>query len=427
MRSSSLTSSSKSSAKGQLIARKDPGPKLPLLVEKPRAEQEAGARRSILARLLRKIIYIPLLMASIAAIGLVAIYFQPPGLRLLVETLGVEPGGGTDRPIAVSPETLTKELPGAPLPTTPNVVTGLGKLLPAGDVITVAPPFGSADARIASLHVQEGDTVAAGDLLATLDNRAQAQSLVENAKAALEAKRAILRQVRESIDASRREAQAALDSAQSALRTAQADYDRSKALLDQGYLTRAVFDRKQAALDAARRDVDRLDATLSRYGEGSGDQQADVLVAARNVESAKSELARAEQSLRDTRITAPVSGTVLAIHTRAGEKPGPNGVLDMADITHMKADVEVHQSRIALVRRGAPVKLEGDAVEGELTGTVSRIGLEVRPQSLTDPSPAASTDARVLIVTVALDETSSQKARNLTNLQVVARIEAAGR
>jgi HlyD family secretion protein len=57
-----------------------------------------------------------------------------------------------------------------------------------------------------------------------------------------------------------------------------------------------------------------------------------------------------------------------------------------------------------------------------LTGTVSRIGTLVGRQSVTADDPAANTDARVLLVTVALDEVSSARAAAYVNLEVVARI-----
>jgi HlyD family secretion protein len=60
-----------------------------------------------------------------------------------------------------------------------------------------------------------------------------------------------------------------------------------------------------------------------------------------------------------------------------------------------------------------------------LTGTVSRIGTLVGRQNVTADDPAANTDARVLIVTVALDEASSTRAARYINLEVVARITVA--
>jgi HlyD family secretion protein len=56
---------------------------------------------------------------------------------------------------------------------------------------------------------------------------------------------------------------------------------------------------------------------------------------------------------------------------------------------------------------------------------VSRIGTLVGRQSVTADDPAANTDARVLLVTVALDDGSSARAARFVNLEVVARIHVA--
>ena len=79
---------------------------------------------------------------------------------------------------------------------------------------------------------------------------------------------------------------------------------------------------------------------------------------------------------------------------------------------------------IGRVAVGDPVTGTAGAVNGALTGQVSAIGLEIGRQSITSDDPAANTDARVVDVIVMLDQASSEKAKRLTNLQVVARIDA---
>ncbi|HKG19187.1 MAG TPA: hypothetical protein VKB00_05575, partial [Candidatus Limnocylindrales bacterium] len=68
------------------------------------------------------------------------------------------------------------------------------------------------------------------------------------------------------------------------------------------------------------------------------------------------------------------------------------------------------------------VTVSADALPRALRGTVTRMGLEVGRQTLTDASPAANTDARVVKVYVRLDPESSSVARRYTNLQVVGRV-----
>jgi len=125
--------------------------------------------------------------------------------------------------------------------------------------------------------------------------------------------------------------------------------------------------------------------------------------------------------------TAPQAGRILAIHARPGERPGPLGIAEIGDIDRMIAKIEIYQSEIAAIRIGAPVTMTADALTAPLDGTVARIGLQIRRQTLLEDDPAANTDGRVVEVTVTLAPASSRRASGLTNLQVRAKIGVADR
>lgn len=387
---------------------------LPLEIDKTPPRQ-GGFR---LFAFLRRIRFLPLFLLVLPVVGVIALYYQPPGLRMLMSVLGLEPGGGTSSPIAVPVERDgEKEEPAPPLS-----VVGLGKLLPDGDVTSIATPFGSSDARIKSLEVGEGERVEAGQLLATLDNENNLRAAIRNAEASLAARQATLTQTRQSVRASLAETRASLERARAALDSAISEFDRTQTLFDRGYSTNATLDQKRSARDQAANEVRRLEATLARFEAEDPEAQADIAVARSNVATAMAELERAREDLSRALVTAPVTGTVLAIHVRPGERPGARGIMDIGDIDRMQAEVEIYQTDIARVAEGAPVTLTAEALPAPLTGKVARIGLEIEPQELIDPSPAASTNARVVKVTVDLDPASSAAARRFTNLQVVARI-----
>ena len=377
-------------------------------------------RPSLIKRIVSKLRFLPFVMLFAATVGVVALYFQPPGLKLIMRILQLEPGGGTNSPIAVPAQ--PRAQPTATSNATLKII-GLGKLLPKGDIRTVATPFGAGDARIATLHVEEGQDVSEGQQLASLDNESNIVAVIENAKASVAARRASLEQIRNSVRASQNETTASLKRANSALENAQIEFDRANSLFERGYTTRSTLDQRRAARDQGQGEVDRLTATLARFTAGSIDEQPDVVVAARNVDTALSELRRAESDLSKTRVAAPIAGTILEVFVRPGERPGQKGILTIGNISNMTAELEIYQTKIAAVTMAAPVELTADALSKPLRGTVSKIGLEVGTQTLVDSSPAANTDARVVKVTVKLDEASSKAARRFTNLQVLARID----
>ena len=396
-------------------------PDLPMIVVsrgRDLVAQDPGAIR----RIFKVVRFVPLVMAIIMLGGVIGLYFQPPGMRLVMGWLGLQPGGGTSTPIAVP---APPRSPAGTSAVAPKVVVGLGKLLPEGEVITVAPPFGAGDARLASLRVKEGDRVEAGAILAVLDNERQLLAALDSAKATVAAREASLAQSRVSVIASRGEAQAALARAEATAANAVRDLERIEQLKRGGYAAESTFEQRRTAREESAREVERLKATLSRYA-GDIDVQSDVRVAASNLASARAEQERAAADLEKTYVRAPRAATVLTIHVQPGEKPGSLGIMNIGNIAQMKAEVEVYQTQIGQVTLGDAVEIAAEALAKPLKGTVSRIGLEVGRQSLVDANPAANTDARVVKVSVALDPASSEAASRYTNLQVIARI-AVGR
>ena len=386
-----------------------------LVVTRNRAA--AATTRSLRSKL-GPLRYVPPMMSLVMLGGIIGLYFQPLPLRKVFEILRLQPGGGTTTPIAVPVGPPTSAPRTAPL----RRVVGLGRIIPLGDVTTLSPPFGAGDARIASVNVAEGDTVEAGAILAILDHEPQLKAAVQASRATAIAREAAITQTRDMIRASREEAKAALDKARATLANTEREFERTDGLFKRGISTGVAADQKRTARDEAAREVERLTATLSRYTNANPDQQPDVIVAMRNRDAARADLVRIEQELDKAYIRAPRAGTVLTIHVRPGEKPGSKGVLNMGDIEHMTAEIEIYQTQIGRVAIGDLVDVTADALGAPLKGTVSKIGLEVSRQTVVDPSPAANTDARVVKVVVSLDSTSSVGARRFTNLQVTGRI-----
>ncbi len=392
-------------------------PELPLQIVKRGAPVATTGGLGPALQLLYKIRWLPLIPVIMLTGGVIALYFQPPGVRIAMRALGLQPGGGTTSPIAVP-------APKAPVAVTPAArqVVALAKLVPEGELRTVAPPFGAGDARIAVLKVEEGVKVESGAVLAILDNEAQLKAALDAAQANVAQRTAALEQTRAQVQASREEAAAALARAEATARNAQADFERIDQLARRGVTSEAALSKSRTARDETAREIDRLKATLSRFQSVDIDKQPDIVVAASNLGVARSELSRATQDLDKAYVRAPIAGTVLTVLVRPGEKPGGAGILKLGNLEQMKAEIEVFQTQIGYVSLGDTVTLTADSLPKPLEATVSRIGLEVGRQTLVDPSPAANTDARVVKVQAALTPESSVIAQRYTNLQVIARI-----
>lgn len=375
----------------------------------------------------RALLFIPIIVVSIAIGGVMGLYRQPLPLQKVMLFLGLEPGAGSNNPIAVPVKPTLKPSNQASEATTSNTqkissIVALGRLLPAGEVITVALPSGVRDARIASLKVTEGSRVSQGEILAVLDNESRLSAARDLAKATIAVREATLTQTKLSIKASLIESKAALERAKAAAYRAKLDYQRTKDLYEQKLVAKADYDKVRASYLEAVKEVERHQATLSRFTAKQEDQQPDVVIAMRNLQAAKAEFRRAQEELEQAYVRAPVDGTVLEIHTKVGEKPGNDGVLDLGNVDQMTAKLEVYETLVRYLSLGDQVKITTKAFPDVLYGQVSRIGWQVKKQSVISADPAANTDARVVEVIVKLDQASSELSSHFTNLQVEAKI-----
>lgn len=391
------------------------GPKLPLIENgAATAEGGGGAKTSGLSRLF----LIPLAMVFLFSGAVIGMYFQPLGLKVFFGLTGLEPGGGTSAPIATPINRVLTDDDIAALET--GAVVALGRLVPLGDVITVALPYSASDTRIETLPVRVGQWVEAGGVLATLDNRSDLEAAVRAAQAEVAVAAAKLNQTRQSVAASKAEAEARLHLVQAAEATAKLDKDRTQSLFERGVATQAVLDRAELVYRQATQEVLQSRATVARFHAGSDLAQADILLAERQRDAALVLLSTSRDNLGKAVLRAPSDGTVLNLHVRPGERPGAKGVLDFGNTRKMTAEVEIYQNQIKRIALGNAVRLRAEAFADVLHGQVVEIGLEVGRQSIIDADPAANTDARVISVTVLLDEDSSDIAGRFINLEVLA-------
>jgi HlyD family secretion protein len=393
-------------------------PDLPLEIGAVEEASPGVTKRGLFRRRYLLILFVPVLMF---AGGIMGMYFQPPLLKAFYGLTGLQPGGGSNSPIALPPNV---EMPARMAETMlPTDVIGLARLMPKGDVSVVAAPYGAGDARIAELLVSVGQSVEKGAILARLDNAAALEGAVLTAEANVAIREATLMQTRATVQSSRDEARATLDQAIASAAEATANLQRTEELFQRGVATQATLDAARTAAEGARLAVTRAEATLARFSAIGLDDQPDVVVATRNVEAGKADLARARLDLQRATVVAPIAGTILDINATPGQRPPADGIMQMGDTSRMMAEVEVWQDRIAKVAVGQPVELASAVLVSTLQGTVDSIGLTVGRQGLISDDAAENKDARVIRVLVALDAASSEIAARYTNLEAIARID----
>lgn len=194
---------------------------------------------------------------------------------------------------------------------------------------------------LATVNVQIGDRVRAGQVLATLDRR-EIDAQVDAAAAAVAV------------------AQASLESAEAALANAAVEFDRARNLFEKGAIPRQRLDAAETAHRAAIAGRNLARANLA---------QADAA------------LRRAREVQRDATLTAPIAGVVVERNFDAGSFVSPGGekpVVAVADLRRMTLEAGVSELEAGRLRAGMEARVTLQARPGEqFRGRVSAIAPEV--------------------------------------------------
>lgn len=271
---------------------------------------------------------------------------------------------------------------------------------------TATAELGAAiDGVIEAVLVEEGDAVAAGEIVA----RIAAADLAAEVRAAaaevesLKQKRARL--LRGSRDEERAEARARVDSARAAAIRAKESHVRAKDLLDRGSGT--LEEEEIARRDAEVADGDLAAATAHRTLVEAAPLPEEVAMADADVLAAEARRERAAALLEKSLVRAPAAGTVLKRFLEPGESVStqfPRPIVAIADLSRRRVRADVDERDVALVKLGQKVAVSAPALgSATLAGTVERIGAAMGRRQVRSGDPAEKSDRDVLQVMVSID------------------------
>lgn len=176
-------------------------------------------------------------------------------------------------------------------------------------------------AEVARVHVQEGQHVAAGAPLATLDSA--------DIRARLDAQLAAVAEARARLDLARK------------------NQANNQALLERSFISRNAYD---SALNS-------------------------VQVAEANLESAQAQAAIARRALEDTQVRAPFAGIVAKRWVNQGDKVSQDTpVAHVVDLSRMELEAPLPVSEIPFVRVGQEIAFRVDGFQGRrFAGRIERV------------------------------------------------------
>ncbi|BAZ48960.1 secretion protein HlyD [Nostoc sp. NIES-4103] len=338
-----------------------------------------------------------------------------------------------------------------------KTVTALGRIEPKGKVIKLSATTSTDGSRVEKLLIKEGDKIKAGQVIAILDSRDRLEAALKEAQEQVKVQQANLVRIQAGAKPGEIAAQKAtiarlaaerqgdlnaqlanIARLQAEVRNAQAEDQRYQLLYQQGAISASQKDSKRLTLETAQKNLQSAQAQLQRI-QSTSQQQLKEATATLNeiaevrvvdVEAAKAQVShaiaamnRAEANLKQAYVRSPQDGQVFEIHTQPGELVSNDGIADIGQTNQMYVVAEVYESDISKVHIGQQVRVVGDVLPSELQGKIERKDLQVRRQNVINTDPTSNIDNRVVQVHIQLDDTSSQKAADLTNMQVKVVIE----
>lgn len=200
--------------------------------------------------------------------------------------------------------------------------------------------------RLEKLNVKAGDTVRKGEIIATLEHEQQ-DALIG------------------SSEAQRASARADTERAKAEMVNAKTNLDRYKRLVEEGFSTQQQYDAIDTSYASAKA---AYNAALAKERQ------------------AAAEMNRVRSSRADYIIVSPLDGTVLNDYSIApGAMISPSTpLIDIADLTKLKATLKIPESKIFAVKEGMAAFLKFDALsDKEFKGKVTHIDQYVDPSTRT--------------------------------------------
>jgi multidrug efflux pump subunit AcrA (membrane-fusion protein) len=259
-----------------------------------------------------------------------------------------------------------------------RVITAEG-VLRALDQASIIPKI---SAPVTRFYVNRGDCVRKGQLLATLENRDLAASVMDT------------KGVYEQTEANYRITSSAalpdeLVKAQSDEQAAREQMDAAKKLLDSreqlyrdGALARRLVDeagvafaQAKAQYDTARKRLESLES-VGRYEE--------IKSAAGQTESARGKYEGAQAQLAYSEVRSPIAGVIADRPTFPGDVATPGSpLMTIVDVSSVIARVNLPPDQAAHVRIGQPAVLKSADGAVETNGRVTVVSPAIDPQSTT--------------------------------------------
>ncbi len=219
---------------------------------------------------------------------------------------------------------------------------------------------------LTKLYVKKGDAVRKEQVIGEVDSTQQ-QLNVKDAETKLAEAKARLAQAKTVLAGTDEQTSTAL--ARQSLEAARQSYERVQKLVEAGALP-------AAQLDDAKADWLRAQNAFRSAEVSDAKDQTGIAIAAAGVEQAQVALEKARQAVADTKIRAPLDGTIDSLSAVVGDTVSPQGtVAGIVNLNSIKVNLQVSELHLASFYKGAETQISISALRLETKGHVSFVGM----------------------------------------------------
>lgn len=234
-------------------------------------------------------------------------------------------------------------------------------------------------APIRKLLVRKGDNVAAGQVLAQLDNRDLLAQRAEAVAAVTDAGANLQRVASGTVPTDIERARGQAASTEAALNQAQKFYDRRRQLFEQGAIPQRDVLLSETELAQAKANQEVAKKALDLLQNQSGDQE--IRMARSKVGQAQARFSLTKAQLEFAEIRSSSAGTVTEQFLFPGDMAKPDApIFTVMDLSVAVARVQLSESDAAGVRVGLPCAFTpADAAGTSFAGRISVVNQAVDP------------------------------------------------
>lgn len=257
-----------------------------------------------------------------------------------------------------------------------NEFTGVTKA--SSDIQVIPKTMG----QLTEVHVSVGDTVQAGQALATIDQSDLQIALKADEKTLEQAKNGLARakNSQTQVEANYKNAKISLEQLERQLEETKKNLERMETLFEEGLISEKELEDVKLAVFNQEKQIEQAKINVQVAEANMSDLQNTIRDAQIGVEQAQLAVEASRKRLEDTIIKAPVSGMIASIEAEKGEMVSSQAPFArIVSIDIIDIDIKATAEQLMLFEKGDKVGVRVQSLADGFEGTV------------TDIAPAADT------------------------------------